>query len=102
MRDRIGIKMQAKDIMRGARVSPYLMTLILLGIGFVLNKVVEMVQYGTPFYSLTFMRQYFDIIARGDFDALEALVNAIPEDTTVSFFFSSLVSLFTVVLNGGY
>ena len=34
MRDRVGIKMQAKDIMRGARTSPYLVTLILLAITF--------------------------------------------------------------------
>ena len=45
MRDRVGIKMQAKDIMRGARTSPYLVTLILLAITFVLNKIVEMVEF---------------------------------------------------------
>ena len=102
MRDRAGIKLQAKDIMRGAKVSPYLMTLILLAIGFLLNKIVEMVEYGSPFYSLSFTRQYLDLIASGNFDAVEALVSAIPENTTGAFFFSTLVSLFTIVLNGGY
>ena len=102
MRDRVAIKLQAKDIMRGAQVSPYLVTLLLLGIGFVLNKFVEMVEYGSPFYSITFMRQYFDVIASGNIDALEALIAAIPENTTGAFFFSTLVSLFMIVLNGGY
>ena len=102
MRDRVAIKLQAKDIMRGAQVSPYLVTLLLLGIGFVLNKLVEMAEYGSPFYSITFMRQYLDIIASGNIDALEALIAAIPENTTGAFFFSTLVSLFMIVLNGGY
>ena len=102
MRDRVEIKLQAKDIMRGARVSPYLVTLIVLAIGFVLNKIVQLVEYGTPFYSYTFMRQYLDILASGDLYALEALISAIPENTTGAFFFSTLVSLFTIVLNGGY
>ena len=102
MRDRVEIKLQAKDIMRGARVSPYLMTLVLLAIGFVLNKIVEMVEYGTPFYSVSFLRQYFDVIASGNLDAMEALMSAVPENTTGAFFFSTLVSLFTIVLNGGY
>lgn len=102
MRDRAGIKLQAKDIMRGAQVSPYLITLVMLAITFILNKLAETVEYGTPFYSLTFLRQYAGILARGDFDALEALLTAIPENTTGAFFFSTLVSLFSVVLNGGY
>ena len=57
MRDRVGIKMQAKDIMRGARTSPYLVTLILLAITFVLNKIVEMVEFGSLFYSYAFTQQ---------------------------------------------
>ena len=102
MRDRAGIKMQAKDIMRRAEVSPYLITLILLAITFVLNKIVEMVEYGSLFYSYSFTRQYLDIIASGDLNALDALLTAIPENTPGVFFFSTLVSLFTIVLNGGY
>ena len=102
MRDRAGIKMQAKDIMRGAQVSPYLMTLILLAIAFALNKLVDIVQYGTPFYSYAFLEQYMDILASGNIDALDALLAAIPENTTGMFFFSTLVSLVNIVLNGGY
>lgn len=102
MRDRIGIKLQSKNIMRRAQVSPYLVTLIVMAICFVLDKVVEMVQYGTPFYSIAFTQQYLDVIASGDYEALETLLANIPENTTATFFFSTLVSLFTVVLNGGY
>ncbi len=102
MLDRVGIKRQSRDIMRGAQVSPYLTTLIVLVIVFVLDKVVEMVQYGTPFHSIAFTKQYLDIAASGDLDALTALLTDIPENTTSVFFFSTLVSLFTIVLNGGY
>ncbi|MDE6996369.1 MAG: DUF975 family protein [Oscillospiraceae bacterium] len=102
MRDRVGIKMQAKDIMRGARTSPYLVTLILLAITFVLNKIVEMVEFGSLFYSYAFTQQYLDLIASGDLNALDALIAAMPENTTGVFFLSTLVSLFTIVLNGGY
>ncbi|MDE7262857.1 MAG: DUF975 family protein [Oscillospiraceae bacterium] len=102
MLDRVGIKLEAKEIMRGARVSPYLITLIVLAIGFVLNKIVEMVEYGTPFYSASFLRQCLEIADRGDAEALEALLYSIPENSTGAFFFSTLVSLFIIVLNGGY
>lgn len=102
MLDRAEIKREAKSIMRGARVSPYLMTLLLLGITYILDRLVEMVEYGSPFYSYTFMSRYGDIIASGDVDALELLISTIPENTTGSVFFSILVSLFGVVLSGGY
>ena len=102
MLDRAEIKRQAKGIMRGAHASPYLVTFVLLAITYVLNRLVDLVQYGTPFYSLTFMRRYADILASGDLDALELLLSAVPEDTTATLFFSTLVSLFGVILSGGY
>lgn len=102
MRDRVGIKLQAKDIMRRAQVSPYLITLAVLAICFVLNKMVELVEYGSLFYAPRFAGEYIALLAQGDFNALEALLEAVPENTTGAFFFSTLVSLFTVVLNGGY
>jgi len=100
MLNRAEIKMQAKSIMRGAEVSPYLITLIVLAIGLVLNEIAETVEYGAPFGSVSATQQYLDMIANGDLDALAA--STIPETTTGSFFFSVLVSLVTVVLNGGY
>ena len=103
MLDRAGIKSQAKDIMRGARVSPYLITLLLLAITFVLNKLVEMAEYGTPFYSASFMSRYLDAMTSGDFSTLDSLLDTVMESLTAGvFFFSTLVSLFTIVLNGGY
>lgn len=102
MRDRVGIKWQAKDIMRQARVSPYLITLAVMAVCFVLNKLVELVAYGDLFYTVRFQREYLDLFFQGDFNAIEALLDAVPENTTGVFFFSTLVSLFTVVLNGGY
>jgi len=100
MRNRAEIKMQAKSIMRGAEVSPYLVTLIVLAIGLVLNEITETVQYGEPFGSVAATQQYLDMIASGELDALTAGI--VPETTTGAFFFSILVSLVTIVLNGGY
>lgn len=102
MLDRAEIKLEAKSIMRGARMSPYLVTLLMIGITYVLDRLVDMVEYGSPFYSYTFMSRYSDILASGDLDALELLLSAVPENTTGSLFFSVLVSLFGVVLSGGY
>ena len=102
MLDRAAIKSQAKAIMRTAHTSPYLVTLVMLVITYVLDRLSELVQYGSPFYSAAFTRRYLDILASGDVDALELLLAAIPENTTAALFFSILVSLFGIVLSGGY
>lgn len=105
MRSRVDIKTEAKQILRTARVSPILITLIVMAIAFVLNRVVTLVEYGSLFpfnFIQTYFTAYQRAITTGDFSALEVLMASLPESTTMSFFFSTLVSLFTVVLNGGY
>ena len=105
MRSRVDIKTEAKQILRTARVSPILITLIVMAIAFVLNRVVTLVEYGSLFpfnFIQTYFTAYQRAITTGDFSALEVLMASLPESTTMSFFFSNLVPLFTVVLNGGY
>lgn len=102
MLDRAGVKVQAKGILRAAQASPYLVTLLVLVIVFALNRVVDLVEGGSLFYSYGLLREYYSAVISGNAWALEALAASIPERTTGMFFFSTLVSLFTVVLNGGY
>lgn len=102
MLDRAEIKLQAKEIMRTAHVSPYLVTLVMLVVTYVLSRLADLVQYGSPFYSYAFTSRYLDILASGNVDAMDMLLSAIPENTAIGGFFSILVSLFGVVLSGGY
>ena len=102
MRDRASIKAEAKQIIRTAHVSPLIMTAIVIVICMVLDRVVDLVRYGSLFYSWGFMDNYVQAVLSGNSAALEALILSIPEEATSSFFFSTLVSLFALILNGGY
>lgn len=102
MRNRAEIKAEAKEILRGARVSPYLMTLLLLAAGFALDRAADLVRGGSPFYSYAFTWRYYEVAASGDAAALERLLLSIPADTAGSFFVATLTSLVMLVLNGGY
>lgn len=102
MRNRADIKSEAKQILRSARVSPLVVTAIVLVIGFVLERVADLAENGSLFYSYTFRREYLQLLLEGDYYALDALLNAVPEVTLASSFFGILVSLFTVILNAGY
>lgn len=102
MRNRIDIKLECKQIIRTARVSPLVMTAIVMAVVFVLDRVVDLVEGGSPFYTYTLDWEYVQAAIRGDIYAMDMLLDTLPESTASSFFFSTLVSLFTVVLNGGY
>lgn len=102
MINRAEIKYEAKSILRTARVNPYIMTLLMIGIGYALNRVVDLVQSGSLFYSYELQREYLTIALSGDAEALARLLETVPEDTAMSFFFSVLVTLVTLVLNGGF
>ena len=102
MVDRGAVKAEAKQIMRRARVSPYVMTLLVLGIGSVLSRVMDLVQGGSPFYSYDLIRRYYEALAGGSEEMMEALLASIPEDTGGSIFLSVIVGLVMLVLNGGY
>lgn len=103
MRDRVTIKAEAKQIIRTAQVSPLVITAIVIVICLVLDRLVDLVRYGTPFYSLWFQNAYVQALLSGDsVEQLEGLLLSAPEAAASSFFFTTLVSLFTLILNGGY
>lgn len=102
MRNRAEIKAEAKGILREARVSPYLVTLLVIVIGFALDRVVDMARGGSLFYSYEFTRRYYEAIASGSAEALERLIRSMPESSGSSFFYSTLSALVMLVLNGGY
>lgn len=102
MINRVEIKMDAKVLVRTARVSPIVMTAIVMAICFVLDRVVDLVEGGSLFYTYTLNWDYLQASLQGDIYAMDMLLNNLPASTASSFFFSTLVSLFTIVLNGGY
>ena len=106
MRNRAEIKHEARGILSAARVNPLLMTAIVMAVGFVLDRILDLVQGGSLFYTFTYqrsyMQQYFLAISTGDFSGLEALVNSVPDMVGAASFFSVLVSLFMLILNAGY
>jgi len=100
MINRAEIKAEAKSIMRGARVSPYIMTLLVMAIIFVLDRITDLAEGGSLFYSYSVWQQYMEIIESGDIYALEQLAQ--PDHAGKTAFFSVLVSLVSIILNGGY
>lgn len=102
MVDRVGIKAEAKQIMGNARVNPYVVTLLVIVIGFMLERMVDLIEGGSLIYSYHLAREYMEIALSGDAEALERLLASLPERTGTSFFFSTLTSLVMLVLNGGY
>lgn len=102
MIDRSSIKQEAKGILRTARVSPLLVAAVVMGVQFILERIVTLVETGSFFYYNTYAQYYYDAIISGDYDALMSLVAALPEETLMSTFFSMLVNLFLIVLMGGF
>jgi len=100
--NRAEVKAEAKSIMRNAKVSPYIVTLLVLAIVFVLNRITDLAEGGSLFFSYGMAWRYLEILESGDPYALEALVEAVPSQAGLSAFFSVLVSLVCIVLNGGY
>ena len=102
MIDRGEIKQEAKGILRGARVSPIVMTLLVMAIVFVLERVTDLVEGGSLFYSYGLTWRYYDALMSSDIGSMQALLDSLPDNTGMTFFFSVLVSLAGLVLNGGY
>lgn len=102
MLNRAQIKAEAKMIMKGARVSPYIMTLLVMAILFVLDRVTDLVQGGSLFYSYGLFQRYLEILESGNLDTLEQMAALLLEHTGAAAFFSILVSLVGIILNGGY
>lgn len=102
MINRGAVKEEAKSIIRSARVSPIVVTLLVMAIVFVLERMTDLVEGGSLFYSYGLVRRYYDALMSNDLGGLEALLYSLPDNTGITFFFSMLVSLVGLVLNGGY
>lgn len=102
MINRAEIKRDAKSLVSTARVSPMVVTAIVMAICFVLERMVDLVEGGSLFYTYSLNWEYLQAALLGDVYAMDMLLNTLPASTAASFFFSTLVTLFTVVLNGGY
>lgn len=102
MPNRLEVKMEAKQIIRNAKVSPILVTLVMMAITFVLERISDLVQEGSLFYSYGTVQRYYAILQSNDPQALELFLASLPENTGAAFFFAILVSLVSIVLSGGY
>lgn len=103
MRNRVQIKSDAKQLIRVSRVSPLVMSALLVIITFVLERVQTVAEFGSPFFAERYARACFDAVATGNYDMVEDLILALPQETGPFFFFVSiLVSLVTLILNSGY
>ncbi len=100
MRSRVTIKTEAKVLIRTGRVSPLAVSAVMVAISFVLSAVQNLLETGSLLGTLSIDYQtYIEAVNRGD---LDALISVIPEPSPAASFFTILVSLFTVVLSGGY
>lgn len=97
MRSRVDIKAEAKELVRTGRVSPILVTAIMLVITGVLGEVVSLMQYGT--LSAVHLRDTMEQILRyGEVYLTEEPAISLPVRT----FASVLVSLAATVIHAGY
>ena len=74
MIDRSSIKIEAKGILRTARVSPLLVAAVVIAVQFILERIVTLVETGSLFFYNTYASYYYDALVRGDYDALMSLV----------------------------
>lgn len=101
MPNRPQIKAEARSLIRTGSVPPIAATAVVLLIVFALERITELVEYGSPFFSYYYY-DYLDTILSGDYASLPALLTDRASNSVMSMFFSVLVSLFTTVLYGGY
>lgn len=102
MINRAEIKAEAKQIMRGARVSPYIVTLLVMAIIFVLERVSDLVEGGSLFYSYEMIARYYAMVESGNIADFQYWLMTLPGSTGLTFFFSIIVTLAGIVLNGGF
>lgn len=91
--DRVSLKNEAKGILRGARVSPYLFTLLFMGISLVLTAVSDFVSFDEDMVHNIYYSTGVDL-------SFLVLHRAFPAALVT--FVSILVSLLGVLLNAGY
>lgn len=98
MINRPQIKADARLLIRTAAVSPLAVSAVVLLITFVLERVSDLAEYGSLFYTYTYNAAYMEALMEGDVSALPTLLSGSPDAT----FFSILIGLFTTILYAGY
>lgn len=94
MKSRVQIKEEAKALIRTGRVSPILVSAIVIVVELVMSEIVSLLEYGS--LSVT---QMYDILQSGD---LESMATMTTTSHPAAGFVSILVSLVTMVLAAGY
>lgn len=102
MGNRVIIKAEARRHIQQGRVSPILASAVVLLIGFVLDRAVDLAEGGSLFASYSYDWAYYQAVVSGDIGSLQAILDLVPEPTITSLSLSVAVTLFTIVLNGGY
>ena len=64
MIDRSSIKIEAKGILRTARVSPLLVAAVVIAVQFILERIVTLVETGSLFFYNTYASYYYDALVR--------------------------------------
>ena len=98
MKNRVTIKAEAREFVRTGRLSPVLVSAVVIVIGTVLSEIISLLEYGTLSlihlkHTVEYAIEYGDIYVLGESSAIPA---------SVLTFVSVLVSLVTTVLHAGY
>lgn len=97
MRSRVEIKAEAKELVRTGRVSPILVTAVMLVIVNVLNEVISLMEYGT--LSVVYLKDTVEhILQYGEMYITAEPTISLPVRT----FATVLVSLVATVIHAGY
>ena len=104
MINRPQIKSEARQIIRTARVSPLVMSAIVLLIAFILARVSDLAEYGSLFASYTGSAAYMDALMSGNLPSLTETVGGSSGGffSPMTLFLTILINLFIIVLHGGY
>jgi len=100
MRNRAVIKAEAREFVRVGQISPVLVTLIFLVIGFAMSRLADLVSGKSLFYSLELQLAEMQGQLTGDYSLYDDLTDISP--SLMGTFLSILVMLLNTVLHGGY
>lgn len=102
MRNRVAIKAEARRLIQQGHVSPILAAAVVLVTGFVLDRLLDLVEGGSLFASYQYRWAYYQAAASGDIGSVQAVLDLVPEATITSMSMTIAVYLITTVLNGGF
>ena len=98
MKNRVTIKAQAREFVRTGRMSPVLVSAIVLIIGTVLSEIIALLEYGMP--SITYLKRFFELAVENNWDVVITTTPLVSSSTLT--FLSVLFALVSSVLYAGY